>query len=61
VIMMWFELYPDDFFEPPDYDSLCRLHSFAQQYFSDSDLARRCAERMATFRAQHEQTADVHG
>jgi len=58
---MWFEVYPDDFFEPPDFGILYQLQSFAQQYFSNGDLARRCAERIATFTARHEQTADVHG
>jgi len=59
--MTWFEVYPDDFFEPPNYDTLYQLHLFAEQFFTGSDLARRCAERIATFRTCHEQTADVHG
>jgi len=59
--MIWFEVYPDDFFEPPDYDSLRQLQSFAKQYFSDSDLSHRCAERLAEFRTRYEQTAAVHG
>ena len=58
---MWFEVYPDDFFEAPDYGILNQLQSFAQQYLSDSNLAQRCAERIATFRTRHEQTAVVHG
>jgi len=61
VIMMWFEMYPDDFDEPPDYSSLCELLSFAQQYLPDSDLARRCTERRETYRLRHEQTADISG
>jgi len=61
VIMVWFEVHPDDFFDPPHFDSLCQLWSFAKQYFSDSDLAHRCEERIATFSTRHEQTADVHG
>ena len=61
MILMWFEVYPDDFFEPPDFGILYQLQSFAQQYLSDSDLAQRCAERIAAFMARHEQTADVHG
>jgi len=58
---MWFEVYPDDFFDPPDFTMLYQLQSFAQQYFTDSDLAQRCAERVAVFTTRHEQTADVHG
>ena len=61
VIMLWFEVYPDDFNEPPDYSSLCELLSFAQQYLPETDLARRCTERLDTFRLQHEQTADTSG
>jgi len=61
VIMLWFEVYPDDFDEPPDYSSLCELLSFAQQYLSESDLARRCIERLQTFRLRREQTADISG
>jgi len=59
--MIWFEVYPDDFFEPPDYDSLRQLQSFAKQYFSDSDLSHRCVARLAEFQARYEQTAAVHG
>jgi len=58
---MWFEVYPEDFFEPPDFIILCQLQSFAQLYFPDSDLAQRCAERIAAFTTRHEQTADVDG
>ena len=59
--MNWFDLYEDDFNEPPEYASLCQLQSFAQQYFTDSDFAQRCTERLATFRKRRERTAVVHG
>jgi len=58
---MWFDMYADDFYEPPDFDSLCQLQSFAKQYLPDSDLAQRCADRSEAFRSRHEQTADTSG
>ncbi|KAL3871362.1 hypothetical protein ACJMK2_039369 [Sinanodonta woodiana] len=52
VISVWFDTYPEDFREPPDYPCLHTLEQFAKNYVPDSDLAIRAQHKIEKFQKE---------
>ena len=50
VLLMWLDLFPEDFREAPSYPTLQQLKNFATKYFPETDITQRAKNKMDTFK-----------
>jgi len=58
VLLVWLDMYPEDFREPPIYPALTLLETFAHENYPDSDLSLKTQQKRDLFLKQ-EKGADA--